>query len=46
MATSGLMDISGKIQITDRMLARAIIYKEEDGKKTYLDPSTNVYWEN
>jgi hypothetical protein len=46
MATSGLMDVSGKIQITDRMLARAILYDNNDpAKKVYVDPSTNVYWE-
>ena len=45
MTTSGLMDCTGKIPVTDRMLARAIVYKDEAGTKTMLDPSTNVYWE-
>jgi len=27
------------------MIARAIFFKEEAGKKTYFDPGTNVYWE-
>jgi hypothetical protein len=45
MSTSGLMDLSGKIPITDRMLARSILFKEEAGKKIFCDPSTNIYWE-
>jgi hypothetical protein len=45
MATSELVDTTGKIQITDRMRARAILFKEEGTKKVYCDPSTNTYWE-
>lgn len=45
MASSGLMDIDGKVPISDRMLARAIVYKDNGDKKIYLDPSTNVYWQ-
>lgn len=44
MCSSGLMDIEGKIPITDRAIGRAIVDKEDGGIKTYYDPGQNIYW--